>query len=94
MVKAIGERGFSSESLIEATQQLATRLDTTFPVPKLLELAVASTKSPSLAPAMGAVARCVAADAKAWPVSDLVRLLLAVAKAKKAGLAFDAPLKG
>ena len=43
---------------------------------------------------MGAVARCVAADAKAWPVSDLVRLLLAVAKAKKAGVAFDAPLRG
>ena len=61
------------------------RLDTRFPVPKLLELAVASTKSPSLAPAMGAVARCVAADAKAWPGSDLVRLLLAVAKAKKVG---------
>ena len=30
-------------------------------------------------------ARAVAANAAAWPVSDLVRLLLAVAKAKKAG---------
>lgn len=32
-----------------------------------------------------AQARAVAANAASWPVSDLVRLLLAVAKAKKAG---------
>ncbi len=33
-------------------------------------------------------ARAVGKNADTWPVSDLVRLLLAVAKAKKAGLIF------
>ncbi|CAJ1375881.1 unnamed protein product [Effrenium voratum] len=85
VVLAIGERGFSSDSLAQATQVLAAKLASQQLQPaRLLELAVASTKSSSLSPAVGAVARAVAANAASWPVSDLVRLLLAVAKAKKA----------
>lgn len=85
-VLAIGERGFSSDALAQATQILANKLATTElqPVTRLLDLAVASTKSSSLAPVVGAVARAVGKNADTWPVSDLVRLLLAVAKAKKA----------
>lgn len=85
VVLAVGERGFSSDALAQATQILAGKLSgLQLPAARLLELAVASTKSSSLAPVVGAVARAVTADATAWPVSDLVRLLLAVAKAKKA----------
>lgn len=47
-----------------------------------MELAVAATKSTSLAVVIGAVARSAGASAKKWPTSDLVRLLLAMAKAK------------
>eukprot|EP00913_Durusdinium_trenchii_P002191 g2023.t1 len=84
-VLAVGERGFSSDTLAQATQVLSTKLNGVQLQPaRLLDLAVASTKSSSLTPAVGAVARAVAANAASWPVSDLVRLLLAVAKAKKA----------
>ncbi|CAE7253824.1 KIN14N [Symbiodinium sp. CCMP2456] len=85
VVLAIAERGFSSDALATATQVLATKLGSTQLQPtRLLDLAVASTKSTSLAPVIGAVARAVGASATMWPVSDLVRLLLAMAKAKKA----------
>lgn len=85
VVLAIAERGFSSDALATATQVLATKLGSTQLQPtRLLDLAVASTKSTSLAPVIGAVARAVGASATTWPVSDLVRLLLAMAKAKKA----------
>ncbi|CAE7196953.1 dnaJ [Symbiodinium natans] len=85
VVLAIADRGFSSDALASATQVLTTKLGSTQLQPsRLLELAVASTKSTSLAPVIGAVARAVGASATTWPVSDLVRLLLAVAKAKKA----------
>lgn len=84
-VLAIGERGFSSESLTHATHALAAKVELScLGPPKLLELAVASTKSASLAPAMGAVAQIAAGAAGSWQTSDLVRLLLAIAKAKGA----------
>lgn len=84
-VLAMGERGFSSDALANATRTLAAKpLLSCLGPSKLLEFAVASTKSASLAPAVGAVARVAAGAAKTWPTSDLVRLLLAVAKAKGA----------
>lgn len=84
-VLAISERGHSSESLTAVTRELARKEDLAALEPsKLLELAVASTKSASLAPAVGAVARVAALGARTWPTTDLVRLLLAVAKAKGA----------
>jgi len=84
-ILALGERGFTSDALTEATTLLSqmpglSGLDRT----KLLELGVASTKSVSLVPAVSAVVTIVTAAVESWPVSDLVRLLLAVAKAKGA----------
>lgn len=87
VVLAVGERGFVSESLSAAAALLAQRQDAlvVLGTQKLLELAVASTKSASLAPAIGAVARIAASSTDGqWPTTDLVRLLLAVAKAKGA----------
>jgi len=84
-VLALGERGFTSETLADAARSLSQKPQlAALPQQRLLELAVASTKSASLAPVVGAVARQAGANAANWPVTDLVRLLLAVAKAKKA----------
>lgn len=82
---ALASRSFASDALAGATATLATKPGLSALGPsRLLELAVAATKSASLAPVVSAVARVVAVDPCAWPLSDLVRLLLAVAKAKGA----------
>lgn len=84
-VLAMGERGYASDSLCSATRVLSSKPDFASLGPQsLLGLAVASTKSVSLAPAVSAVARAAADAVLQWPSSDLVRLLLAAAKAKGA----------
>merc|ERR1740120_521265 len=84
-VLVMGEKGNASEALANAARALAEKPELAALGPaRLLELAVASTKSQSLVPAVGAVARVAAAGAKSWPATDLVRLLLAIAKAKGA----------
>mmetsp|Transcript_9136 Transcript_9136/g.20336 ORF Transcript_9136/g.20336 Transcript_9136/m.20336 type:complete len:908 (-) Transcript_9136:34-2757(-) len=84
-ILALGERGYTSTALAEATQILGempglSGLETS----KLMDLAVASTKSSSLAPAVSAVAMIAASAVQRFQISDLVRLLLAIAKAKGA----------
>lgn len=84
-VLAMGERGATSDALAAAASALAAKPSLASLAPaRLLELAVASTKSASLVPVVGGVARIAGETAKDWPTSDLVRLLLAVAKAKGA----------
>lgn len=85
IILAIGERSFTSESLTATVELLAGKPDLALlPPATLLKLVVASTKSASLVPVVGAVARVVAGSAGSWTVSDLVRLLLAMSKAKGA----------
>lgn len=84
-VLAISERGHSSEGLTAVVRELSQKAGMTALEPsRLLELAVASTKSSSLLPAVATIARVVSAMARTWSTSDLVRFLLAVAKAKGA----------
>jgi len=91
-VLAISERGFASEALTAAANEAAAKPGLAqLPPLRLLELAVAATKSSSLGVLLGAVARVAASSCESWPTGELVRLLLAVAKAK--GLLQGAPEK-
>ena len=58
----------------------------------LLAVAVAATKSASLAPCLRAVIAAAVAVLASWPVADTIRLLLAAVKAK--GEALSAEMKG
>lgn len=85
VVLAMGERGFASEAFSAAVAAISAKPDFPSLAPaKLLDLAVAATKTTSLVPIVGAVARAAANVGTNWPASDLVRLLLAIAKTKGA----------
>eukprot|EP00928_Gymnodinium_smaydae_P000041 TRINITY_DN1001_c0_g2_i1.p1 TRINITY_DN1001_c0_g2~~TRINITY_DN1001_c0_g2_i1.p1 ORF type:complete len:942 (+),score=260.03 TRINITY_DN1001_c0_g2_i1:132-2957(+) len=91
-ISALGERGLDSEALAQAARDLATKAPFAALSPQqLLGLAVAGTKSKAIGPdVLGTVARAAAAAAASFATPDLLRLLLALAKAKGGSLQEDA----
>lgn len=84
-VAALGERGCETQELVAACQELSLRLDgSQLSSSRILSLAVAATKSSSLTVCMVAVVKASVKALASWPAADAIRLLLAVAKAKKA----------
>lgn len=92
LVTSLAERGVSSQALVESIQVLASRdCLASLPADRLLGLAVAATKSPALSSTfVGAVACAAAAAAFKFTSADLMRLLLAAAKAKGGAIPEDA----
>ncbi|CAE8637411.1 unnamed protein product [Polarella glacialis] len=85
-VAALGDKGHESPELEAASKELSQRGASALshlPSAGLLGLAVAATKSSSLAACSGAAVASAVAVLRNWPAAEAIRLLLAVAKAKK-----------
>jgi len=91
-IVALGEQNFEGPSLVAACRDLAARPAqlSRLPAVALLALAVANTKSASLAACAGAVVDAAAVSLDRWAVADAVRLLLAVTKARGDGISSQA----
>jgi len=83
-VAALANRGNTSAGLAEATAALVARgpLAGKVPSDKLLSLAVGATKTDVIACVLQNVAQAAAATLKDFSIADVIRLLLAIAKAK------------
>jgi len=91
-IVALGEQNFEGPSLVTACRDLAARPAqlTRLPAVALLALAVANTKSTSLAACAGAVVDAAAVSLDRWAAVDAIRLLLAVTKARGDGVSSHA----
>eukprot|EP00927_Polykrikos_kofoidii_P021948 TRINITY_DN20637_c0_g1_i1.p1 TRINITY_DN20637_c0_g1~~TRINITY_DN20637_c0_g1_i1.p1 ORF type:complete len:937 (-),score=207.08 TRINITY_DN20637_c0_g1_i1:47-2857(-) len=91
LASALAEKGVASGALSEVAEHLATKSLADLTPEQLLALAVAATKSKALGPdVVGAVARAASSSTSAWSAGDLIRLLLAAAKAKGGPIQEDA----
>eukprot|EP00931_Biecheleriopsis_adriatica_P071042 TRINITY_DN4489_c0_g1_i1.p1 TRINITY_DN4489_c0_g1~~TRINITY_DN4489_c0_g1_i1.p1 ORF type:complete len:1421 (+),score=382.29 TRINITY_DN4489_c0_g1_i1:385-4263(+) len=88
IITALGEKSHESQELLAASRELKDRGAaelSKLPASSLLGLAVAATKTTSLAVCISVVVEGAVSVLNAWPAADVIRFLLAVAKAKKSG---------
>eukprot|EP00927_Polykrikos_kofoidii_P029606 TRINITY_DN25588_c0_g1_i1.p1 TRINITY_DN25588_c0_g1~~TRINITY_DN25588_c0_g1_i1.p1 ORF type:complete len:1950 (+),score=472.38 TRINITY_DN25588_c0_g1_i1:531-5852(+) len=87
LLAGLAERGYGEADDLQAGLQVVNSAPGLAAVPpqQLLRFAIAATKSPAVAElGLGAAAGAAAATLAVWPLDDVAKLLLAVAKSKAA----------
>eukprot|EP00927_Polykrikos_kofoidii_P061318 TRINITY_DN56162_c0_g1_i1.p1 TRINITY_DN56162_c0_g1~~TRINITY_DN56162_c0_g1_i1.p1 ORF type:complete len:978 (+),score=193.32 TRINITY_DN56162_c0_g1_i1:99-3032(+) len=80
---ALSDRGFDSDNMKIAAECLASKAPLTMIKPGTqLALAIAATKRKSMKPVVEPIAHAASTSVSLWPVTDIIRFLLAVSKTK------------